>query len=169
MSIVRRSSSKSYPKKLGDPGKFLIPCDFPGNGLIASPLPILGTSINLMSIIRVEKAFLFLKLHSYCGMTLDLRNGHHPTDRMTTQPEVDHSYHDSKGDILLLEAFLNDDPSLTPPTQGMYLPQIRKELKICEAKNKKSSIDEPPEVELKDFTTVIFEISFWRVTTSCPS
>nr|GEV12420.1 reverse transcriptase domain-containing protein [Tanacetum cinerariifolium] len=32
----------------------------------------------------------------------------------------------------------------------MYLPQIRKELKICEAKNDKSSIDEPPEVELKD-------------------
>nr|GEW48213.1 reverse transcriptase domain-containing protein [Tanacetum cinerariifolium] len=57
---------------------------------------------------------------------------------------------DPRGDILLLEAFLNDDPSLPPPTQGIYLPQIRKELKICEAKNDKSSIDEPPEVELKD-------------------
>nr|GEW65951.1 DNA-directed DNA polymerase [Tanacetum cinerariifolium] len=32
----------------------------------------------------------------------------------------------------------------------MYLPQIQKELKICEAKNDKSSIDEPPKVELKD-------------------
>nr|GFA42338.1 reverse transcriptase domain-containing protein [Tanacetum cinerariifolium] len=31
-----------------------------------------------------------------------------------------------------------------------YLPQVRKELKICEAKNVKSLIDEPPEVELKD-------------------
>ncbi|GJS18270.1 hypothetical protein Tco_0412742 [Tanacetum coccineum] len=30
------------------------------------------------------------------------------------------------GDILLLEAFLNDDPSLPPPTQGNYLPEIRK-------------------------------------------
>ncbi|GJX21264.1 reverse transcriptase domain-containing protein [Tanacetum coccineum] len=67
-----------------------------------------------------------------------------------TSPEVDHSYYDSEGDILLLKAFLNDDPSLPPPTQGMYLPKIRKELKICEAKNDKSSIDEPPEVELKD-------------------
>ncbi|GJZ35973.1 reverse transcriptase domain-containing protein [Tanacetum coccineum] len=67
-----------------------------------------------------------------------------------TSPEVDHSYYDSEGDILLLEAFLNDDPSLPPPTQGMYLPKIRKELKICEAKNDKSSIDEPLEVELKD-------------------
>ncbi|GJU41420.1 hypothetical protein Tco_1194377 [Tanacetum coccineum] len=67
-----------------------------------------------------------------------------------TSSEVDHSYHDSEGDILLLEAFLNDDPSLPPPTQGMYLPQIRKELIIYEAKKDKSSIDEPPEVELKD-------------------
>nr|GEV55178.1 reverse transcriptase domain-containing protein [Tanacetum cinerariifolium] len=67
-----------------------------------------------------------------------------------TSQEVDHSYYDMKGDILLLEAFLNDDPSLPPPNQGMYLPQVRKELKICEAKNDKSSIDEPPAVELKD-------------------
>nr|GFC28810.1 reverse transcriptase domain-containing protein [Tanacetum cinerariifolium] len=67
-----------------------------------------------------------------------------------TSPEVDHSYFDTEGDILLLEAFLNDDPSLPPHTQGKYLPQVRKQLKICEAKNDKSSIDEPPEVELKD-------------------
>nr|GEW74966.1 reverse transcriptase domain-containing protein [Tanacetum cinerariifolium] len=54
------------------------------------------------------------------------------------------------GDILLLEAFLNDDPSLPHPNQGNYLPQVQKELKICEAKTDKSLIDEPPEVELKD-------------------
>nr|GEY04673.1 reverse transcriptase domain-containing protein [Tanacetum cinerariifolium] len=67
-----------------------------------------------------------------------------------TSPEVDQSYLDSGGDILLLKAFLNDDPSLPPPNQGNYLPGVRKELKICEAKSDKSSIDEPPEVELKD-------------------
>ncbi|GJQ99190.1 hypothetical protein Tco_0522175 [Tanacetum coccineum] len=67
-----------------------------------------------------------------------------------TSPEVDDSYYDPEGDILLLEAFLNDDPSLPPPTQGNYLPEIRKELKVCEAKTDKSSIDEPPEVKLKD-------------------
>ncbi|GJR87227.1 reverse transcriptase domain-containing protein [Tanacetum coccineum] len=67
-----------------------------------------------------------------------------------TSPEVDDSYYDSEGGILLLKAFLNDDPSLPPPTQGNYLPEIRKELKVCEAKTDKSSIDEPPEVELKD-------------------
>nr|GEV91969.1 reverse transcriptase domain-containing protein [Tanacetum cinerariifolium] len=68
----------------------------------------------------------------------------------STSLEVDQSYLDTKGDILLLEAFLNDDPSLPPPNQGNYLPEVRKELKICEAKYEKSSIDKPPEVELKD-------------------
>nr|GEY17408.1 reverse transcriptase domain-containing protein [Tanacetum cinerariifolium] len=67
-----------------------------------------------------------------------------------TSPEVDQSYLDPEGDILLLEASLNDDPSLRPPNQGNYLHEVHKELKICEAKSNKSSIDEPPEVELKD-------------------
>nr|GEZ74256.1 reverse transcriptase domain-containing protein [Tanacetum cinerariifolium] len=67
-----------------------------------------------------------------------------------TLSEVDHSYFDPEGDILLLEAFLNEYPSLPPLNQGNYLPQVRKELKVCEAKTDKSSIYEPPEVELKD-------------------
>nr|GEZ20878.1 reverse transcriptase domain-containing protein [Tanacetum cinerariifolium] len=57
-------------------------------------------------------------------------------------PEIDGSYYDSKGDILLLEEFLNDDPS-SPP-----LPPH--ELKVVEPTNVKSSIDEPPVIELKD-------------------
>ncbi|GKF88509.1 hypothetical protein Tco_0259386, partial [Tanacetum coccineum] len=64
-----------------------------------------------------------------------------------TSLEVDDSYYDPEGDILLLELFLNDDPTLPPPNQG--LPKIQKELKVCEAKTDKSSIDEPLEVELK--------------------
>nr|GEZ72968.1 reverse transcriptase domain-containing protein [Tanacetum cinerariifolium] len=67
-----------------------------------------------------------------------------------TSSEVDQSYLDSEWDILLLGAFLNDDPLLPPPNQGNYLPKVRKELKICEAKSKKSLIDEPLEVKLKD-------------------
>nr|GEX75535.1 hypothetical protein [Tanacetum cinerariifolium] len=67
-----------------------------------------------------------------------------------TSLKVDQSYLDSEGDILLLEDFLNDNPSLPPPNQGNYPPEVCKELKICEAKSDKSSIDEPPEVELKD-------------------
>ncbi|GJT32278.1 reverse transcriptase domain-containing protein [Tanacetum coccineum] len=67
-----------------------------------------------------------------------------------TSLEVDDSYYDSEGDILLLEAILNSDPSSPPPNQGNYLPEIRKELKVYETKTGKSLIDEPPEVKLKD-------------------
>ncbi|GKC34257.1 reverse transcriptase domain-containing protein [Tanacetum coccineum] len=67
-----------------------------------------------------------------------------------TSLKVDDAYYDPEGDSLLLESFLNDDPSLPPLTQSNYFPKIRKELKVCEAKTDKSSIDEPPEVELKD-------------------
>ncbi|GKC27994.1 reverse transcriptase domain-containing protein [Tanacetum coccineum] len=41
-----------------------------------------------------------------------------------TSPEFDDSYYDPEGDILLLKSFLNDDPSLPPPTHGNYLPEI---------------------------------------------
>nr|GFC68930.1 reverse transcriptase domain-containing protein [Tanacetum cinerariifolium] len=47
-------------------------------------------------------------------------------------PEINPFYYDPEGDILLLEAILN------------------KELKAYEAQIVKSSVDEPPEVELKD-------------------
>ncbi|GJW63345.1 reverse transcriptase domain-containing protein [Tanacetum coccineum] len=57
-------------------------------------------------------------------------------------PEIDNSYYGSEGDILLLEEFLNGDPS-SPPL-------LTQELKVVEPKNENSSIDEPPEVELKD-------------------
>nr|GFB24266.1 reverse transcriptase domain-containing protein [Tanacetum cinerariifolium] len=77
-----------------------------------------------------------------------------------TSPKVDQSYVDTEGDILLLKAFLYDVPSLPPPNQGNYLPQVCKELKICEAKTDKSSIDEPLEVELKDLPPHL-EYAFW--------
>nr|GEV29175.1 reverse transcriptase domain-containing protein [Tanacetum cinerariifolium] len=56
-------------------------------------------------------------------------------------PEIDDCYYDSEGYILLREEFLNDDPS-----SPLILPQ---ELKVVEPTNEKSSIDEPPVVELK--------------------
>nr|GEV41065.1 reverse transcriptase [Tanacetum cinerariifolium] len=49
-----------------------------------------------------------------------------------------------------IDRCIPSDPSPPPPNQRNYLPEIRKESKICEVKNVKSSIDEPPEVELKD-------------------
>ncbi|GKB69422.1 reverse transcriptase domain-containing protein [Tanacetum coccineum] len=230
---------KTLPEKLRDPGKFLIPCDFPRMDECLA-LADLGASINLMPL-SVWKKLSLPKLTPTC-MTLELADRsitqpigiaedvsiklgkfQFPADFVVvdfnadprvplilersflktgqvlgfsdviasgnptpyydpivstssptltpfgysdflleevdaflaleddpTSPEVDHSYYDPERDILLLEAFLNDDPSLPPPTQGNYLPEIRKELKVCEAKNDKSSINEPPEVELKD-------------------
>nr|GEX71564.1 reverse transcriptase domain-containing protein [Tanacetum cinerariifolium] len=63
-------------------------------------------------------------------------------DDEPVSPEIDDYFYDSKGDILLHEEFLNDDPSSPPlPLQ---------ELKVVEHKNKKSFIDEPSMVKLKD-------------------
>nr|GEV07118.1 reverse transcriptase domain-containing protein [Tanacetum cinerariifolium] len=57
-------------------------------------------------------------------------------------PGIDDTDLDLEGDIRLLEDLLNNDPSLSP------LPP--KELNVEEIKTVKSSIDEPPELELKE-------------------
>ncbi|GJT56407.1 hypothetical protein Tco_0991461 [Tanacetum coccineum] len=65
-------------------------------------------------------------------------------------------YFDPRGDILILEALLNNEP-LPQPNQEDYLPGIQKDLKVVEPKT--SSVeyatsyepkDEIPEVELKE-------------------
>nr|GEU73798.1 reverse transcriptase domain-containing protein [Tanacetum cinerariifolium] len=71
-----------------------------------------------------------------------------------TSSEVDQSYVDTEGDILLLEAFLNDDPSLPPPNQGNYMPEVRMELKSYEAKSDKSSIDKPQRLNSKTYLPI---------------
>nr|GFA37311.1 reverse transcriptase domain-containing protein [Tanacetum cinerariifolium] len=95
--------------------------------------PIVSTTSSTLTPFR-EIDFLLKEVDAFLALKDD-----------PTSPEVDQSYVDTEGDIFLLEAFLNDDPSLPPPNQGKYMPQVRKELKICEAKFDKSSIDEPPE------------------------
>nr|GEW73652.1 reverse transcriptase domain-containing protein [Tanacetum cinerariifolium] len=184
---------KKLPKKLRDPGKFLIPCDFPGMAECLA-LADLGASINRMPLSvwnqlplpELTPTLMTLELADRSisrpiGVTEDVyaKSGSficRPTllslilmltleksdflleefdaflalEDDPTSPEVDQSYVNTEWDILLLKAFLNDDPSLPPPNQGNYLPQVQKELKICEAKTDKSSIDEPPEVGIKD-------------------
>ncbi|GJY66917.1 reverse transcriptase domain-containing protein [Tanacetum coccineum] len=51
-----------------------------------------------------------------------------------TSPEVDHSYYDSEGDILLLEAFLNDDPSLPLILKEIICLKFKKNLKFVKLK-----------------------------------
>ncbi|GJS58450.1 reverse transcriptase domain-containing protein [Tanacetum coccineum] len=67
-----------------------------------------------------------------------------------TSSEVDPTYQDPEGDILILEAILNSEPPPPLPNHEQYMPGGRKELKLCEAKTVESSVNEPPEVELKE-------------------
>nr|GFA57126.1 reverse transcriptase domain-containing protein [Tanacetum cinerariifolium] len=68
----------------------------------------------------------------------------------SNSPKINPFYYDLEGDILLLEAILNSEPLPSLPNHEQYMPSFKKELKVCEAKTVKSSIDEPPEVKLKD-------------------
>nr|GEX84195.1 reverse transcriptase domain-containing protein [Tanacetum cinerariifolium] len=200
---------KKLPKKLGDLGKFLILCDFPGMAECLA-LADLGASINLMpysvwkrlSLPNLTPTCMTLELadrsishqvgvaedvyikeysHEVLGFSDTISSGsptpyHDPIVSATsltltpfensdfllkevdaflavedepTSSEFQQSYLDPEGGILILEAFLNDDPSSPLPNQRNYLLEVRKELKICEAKTDKSSVDEPPVVELK--------------------
>nr|GEX04123.1 reverse transcriptase domain-containing protein [Tanacetum cinerariifolium] len=208
---------KKLPEKLRDPGKFLIPCDFPG---MAECLALVDLSANInlmpfyvwkrlslpdltptcMTLELVDRSIsrpigvvedVYVKVGSFhfpadfvvvdfdadLRVTLILKRSFLKTERalidvfegeltlrvgkeaitfnldQTSRYSVNYSDMTAKridGDILLLEAFLNDDPSLPPLNQRNYLPEICKELKICEAKSDKSSVDESPVVEIKD-------------------
>nr|GFD39164.1 reverse transcriptase domain-containing protein [Tanacetum cinerariifolium] len=54
--------------------------------------------------------------------------------------------YDPEGDILMLEALLNNDPE---PLSKDYLLTLHKELKVIEPKTQ-SEEDKPPKVELKE-------------------
>nr|GEW03228.1 reverse transcriptase domain-containing protein [Tanacetum cinerariifolium] len=69
---------KKLPKKVGDPGKFLIPCDFPGMD-VCHALADLGASINLMPLSIWKK--LSLPELTPTRMTLEL------ADRSVTHPK----------------------------------------------------------------------------------
>nr|GFB13656.1 reverse transcriptase domain-containing protein [Tanacetum cinerariifolium] len=74
---------------------------------------------------------------------------------------------DMEGDLLILEALLNSDPSPPLPNQKDYFPKVHKDLKVIEPKNNKSSDDEPPEVELKDLPPHL-EYAFLGDNNKCP-
>nr|GFA07243.1 reverse transcriptase domain-containing protein [Tanacetum cinerariifolium] len=158
---------KKLPEKLGDPGKFLIPCDFSGMAECLA-LADLGASINLMPYSVWKKLSLPDRhLHEVLGF-FDTASSGNPTPLSdpivsATSPTLtpfgesdflleevnaflpveDESisslpqfYLDLERDILLLEALLNDDASSPPQNQRNSLPEVSKELKICEAKTK---------------------------------
>ncbi|GJR13988.1 hypothetical protein Tco_0796640 [Tanacetum coccineum] len=134
---------KKLPKKLGDPGKFLIPCNFPGM-----------ESVNRIDIIDAV-------CEEYAPELLGFSNssGGNPTptsEPFTSEfileeieaylkddsisPEIDYADCNPEEDICLIEKLLNNDP--------FQLPLM--DLKQSEITKAKSLIEEPPELELKD-------------------
>ncbi|GJT14888.1 hypothetical protein Tco_0873594 [Tanacetum coccineum] len=73
-------------------------------------------------------------------------------------PGIDDADFDPKGDLLLLEKLLNNDPSS---------PLSPKELNFEELKTIKSSIDDPPELKLKDLPSHL-EYAFLEGTDKLP-
>nr|GFB90961.1 reverse transcriptase domain-containing protein [Tanacetum cinerariifolium] len=196
---------KKLPEKLGDPGRFLIPCDFTGlDNCLA--LADLGASINLMPLSIWKK--LRLPTLNDTKMVLELadRTISKPTDATCEEysqvvlgftddvstkvsspiyepiisnssqnltpfdasnfllleeadafiaiddepisSNIDATYYDPEGDILILEALLNNDPEPLS-NQKDFFPTLHKDLKVVEPKTQ-SEEDEPPEVELKE-------------------
>ncbi|GJU58374.1 reverse transcriptase domain-containing protein [Tanacetum coccineum] len=188
---------KKLPEKLGDPGKFLIPCDFPGMNEIflrtgRALIDVYGEEITLrvndeavtfnldqttrysstyddMSINRID--VIDVACEEYSQEVLGFSNnssGGNPTMTFepifsdsflsitsfeesdfileeieaflkddSISPEIDHADCDPDGDICLIENLLNNDPFQLPL---MDLKEVTKA---------KSSIEEPPELELK--------------------
>nr|GEZ25181.1 hypothetical protein [Tanacetum cinerariifolium] len=119
---------KKLPEKLEDPGKFLIPCDFPRMDECLA-LADLGTSIYHMPLSVRNK----LSLPELCPtcMTLELTN---------------HSISHPIG--VAKDVFVKTERALIDVYKGELT--LRVELKVVEPTNEKYSIDEPPVVELKD-------------------
>ncbi|GKC25666.1 reverse transcriptase domain-containing protein, partial [Tanacetum coccineum] len=74
------------------------------------------------------------------------------------QPGINNADFDPEGDILLLKKLLNDDPSSPLPPKELHF----EELKII-----KYSIDDPPELELKDLSSHL-EYAFLEGTNKLP-
>nr|GEY45695.1 reverse transcriptase domain-containing protein [Tanacetum cinerariifolium] len=73
-----------------------------------------------------------------------------PTLTPFNEKEIEDTEFDMERDILIFEAFLNNDPE-PPSNQKDYFPSVHKDLKVVELKNQ-SSDDEPPKVELKELS-----------------
>ncbi|GJS53617.1 hypothetical protein Tco_0626979 [Tanacetum coccineum] len=166
---------KKLLEKLGDPGKFLIPCDYPGmdtrrrrlcqSGISlptdfscfdfeADPCGFLtfggrsflrtrySSTYDDMLINRIDVIDVACEEYSQevpneeSDFILEEIKAFLKDDSISL--EIDHTNCDPEGDICLIEKLLNNDPFQLP---SMDLQEVTKE---------KSSIEEPPKLELKD-------------------
>nr|GEW39075.1 reverse transcriptase domain-containing protein [Tanacetum cinerariifolium] len=154
---------KKLQEKLGNPGQFLIPLELADRTIskptgvaenvfvkeylqellgfadvvsdeVSTPYyePIVSNSsqnltpFNESDFLLMEEADAFIAIHDE-----------------PISPEFNATYYDPEGDILILEADLNNDPE-PPSNQNDYFSSVRKDLKVVEPKNQ-SSDDVPPE------------------------
>nr|GFA79046.1 reverse transcriptase domain-containing protein [Tanacetum cinerariifolium] len=114
--------------------------DVTANG---SPTPsddlIVSTTSPMLTSFRDSDFLLFEEADAFLGLEDD-----------PDSPELDPSYYDPERDIQMLEDILNSDPTPSLPNHEQSVSSFKSELKACEAKTIKSSVDEPPEVKLKD-------------------
>nr|GEZ86495.1 DNA-directed DNA polymerase [Tanacetum cinerariifolium] len=101
--------------------------------------PIISTTSSILTLFGDSDFLLFEEADAFLGL-----------EDNPDSPKINPFYYDPKGGILFLETILNSEPLPPLPNHEQYMPSYKKELKVCEAKTVKSSIDEPPEVELKD-------------------
>nr|GFC07260.1 reverse transcriptase domain-containing protein [Tanacetum cinerariifolium] len=117
-------------------GKFYFLADFVILDFVADPhvplilgRPFLSTAHALIDVYEEADAFIAI-------------------DDELISSNIDATYYDPKGDILILEALLNNDPEPLSNQKDFFL-TLHKDLKVVEPKNQ-SLEDEPPEVELKE-------------------
>nr|GEU85903.1 reverse transcriptase domain-containing protein [Tanacetum cinerariifolium] len=131
---------KKLPEKLGDSGKFLIPCDFSGMDEeeleFLADLGIPESSSNQM-VITNNAAYQADDLDAYDSDCDEINSA-----KIALMANLSHYGSDNlvEGDICLIEKLLNNDPFHLPPM----------DLKQREVVKAKSSIEEPPDIELKD-------------------
>nr|GEZ77835.1 hypothetical protein [Tanacetum cinerariifolium] len=101
--------------------------------------PIVSTTSHTLTLFGDSDFLLFEEVDAFLSLEDD-----------PNLPKINPFYYDPEGDILLREAILNSEPLPPFPNHEQYLPSFKKELKVCEAKTVKSSINEPLEIELKD-------------------
>ncbi|GJS43520.1 hypothetical protein Tco_0568563 [Tanacetum coccineum] len=174
---------KNLPEKLGDPDKFLIPCDFPElveclalADLACALIDVYGEELTF----RVDDEAITFKDTSTSGNptpSLDLilstsypsltpfEEGDFILEEIeacltndSIPPGIDDADFDPEGDLLLLEKLLNDDPSSPLPPKELHV----EELKII-----KYSIDDSSELELKDLHSHL-EYAFLEGTDKLP-
>nr|GEZ85885.1 reverse transcriptase domain-containing protein [Tanacetum cinerariifolium] len=149
---------KKLPEKLGDPeladrtiskptgvaenvfvkvGKFYFPANFVILDFVADPRvplilgrPFLSTAHALIDVYEEADAFI----------TID--------DELISS-NIDATYYDPEGDILILEVILNNDPEPLS-NQKDFFPTLYKDLKVVEPKHQSFKENEPPEVKLKE-------------------